>query len=51
VGVEDGTDDPQEHAHQSQSDDQRPSSTESLDTEGNEDSGGYDLEDKTWHTG
>jgi hypothetical protein len=41
--VEDGSDDPEEKGHQTQSDDQRPSSTESLDTEQYEDGCSDDL--------
>ena len=45
VGVEDSTDDPQEHAHQCKTDSERPSSTESLDTEEDENGRGDDLDD------
>jgi hypothetical protein len=43
VRVEDSSNDPQEHAHQSKSDNQRPSSTKSFDTKENEDRSSYDL--------
>jgi hypothetical protein len=43
TSVEDGSDDPEEKGHQTQSDDQRPSSTESLDTEQDKDGCCYDL--------
>lgn len=43
VGVEYGADDPQEQAHESETHSERPSSTESLDSEGDEDGSGDDL--------
>jgi len=45
AGVEDRPNDPEEHAHEGQSDHQRPSSTESLNTEEDEDGGGDNLDD------
>lgn len=45
VGVEDGSDDEEEHAHQPDSNSKRHLSTKSLDSDGNEDGGGDDLDD------
>lgn len=51
VGVEDGTEDPKEHGHKTDTQKQRLLPAESLDTESDENTGGNDLDDTIDTTG